>query len=93
MLTAYVACAETVRIEAFAVAGWAMLMVLAQRALSTPVRHVRRNVQAVTGDLELLDGTREQLTPELLVAGPEAALRLLPAATIMLAVALVAFRL
>jgi hypothetical protein len=93
VLTAYVACAETIRIEAIATAGWAMLMVIAQRTLSTPVRHIRRNVRAVNGDLELNDGTRETLTPESLVAAPEAAMLLLAAATILLAVALVAFRL
>ena len=93
VLTAYVACAETVRVEAVAAAGWAMLMVLAQRALSTPVRHVRRDVRSVSGELELSDGTREELTRELLVAAPETAMRLLAAATILLAVALVAFRL
>ena len=93
VLTAYVACAETVHVEAFALAGWAMLMVLAQRALSTPVRHVRRNVRSIRGDLELSDGTREELTRELLVSAPETALRLLAASTILLAVAMVAFRL
>ena len=93
VLTTYAACAETLRVEALAAAGWAMLMVLAQRALSTPVRHVRRDVVSITGELELSDGTREQLTRELLVAAPEAALRLLPVATILLAATLVAFRL
>ena len=93
VLTAYVACAETMRVEAVVAAGWATLMVLAQRTLSTPVRHVRRDVRTVSGALELNDGTRESLTPESLVAAPEAAMLLLAAATILLAVALVAFRL
>ncbi len=93
VLTAYVACAEAVRIEAFAAAGWAMLMVIAQRSLSTPVRHIRRDVRTISGNFELTDGTREELTHELLVAAPEAAMRLMAAATILLAVALVAFRL
>ena len=93
VLTAYFACAEKVRVEAIAAAGWAMLLVMAQRALSTPVRHVRRDVQAISGELELSDGTRELLTREHLVAGPETAMLLMAAATILLAVALVAFRL
>jgi hypothetical protein len=93
VLTAYVACAETVRVEAIAAAGWAMLMVLAQRALSTPVRHVRRNVRSFTGELELLDGTRETLSREHLVAGPESAMQLLAGASILIAVALVVLRL
>ncbi|MEP6893270.1 MAG: hypothetical protein ABI927_05765 [Gaiellaceae bacterium] len=93
VLTAYVACAETIRVEAVAAAGWAMLLVIAQRALSTPVRHIRRRVRSVDGTFELTDGTHEVLSRELLVAGPEAALRLMAASTILLAVAMVAFRL
>jgi hypothetical protein len=93
VLTAYFACAGRLRVEAVAAAGWAMLMVIAQRTLSTPVRHIRRDVRTIDGDFELTDGTREELTHELLVAAPEAAMRLMAAATILLAVALVAFRL
>ena len=44
------------------------------------------------GELELADGAREALTRETLVAAPEAALRLLAAATVLLAAALVALR-
>jgi hypothetical protein len=93
VLTAYFACAGTIHAEAVAAAGWAMLMVIAQRALSTPVRRIRREAVSVTGEMTLADGTRQDLTPELLVAASESALRLLPAATILLAIALVAFRL
>jgi hypothetical protein len=93
VLTAYFACAEKVRVEAIAAANWAMLLVMAQRSLSTPVRHVRRDVRAISGELELSDGTREPLTREHLVAGPETAMLLMATATILLAVALVAFRL
>lgn len=93
VLTAYFACAQTVRVEAIAAAVWAMLMVTAQRALSTPVRRMRREVRSVSGEIELADGSREQLSREQLVAAPESALRLLVAASILIAAALVAFRL
>ena len=74
-------------------AAWATVLSLAQRRLSTPVRRSRREVVAVTGELELADGGREAVTRETLVAAPEAALRLLAAATVLIAAALVAFRL
>ena len=47
----------------------------------------------MTGELELADGGREAVTRETLVAAPETALKLLTAATVLLAAALVAFRL
>jgi hypothetical protein len=93
VLTAYFACAETLRVEAVAAAGWALLMVTAQRALSTPVRRMRREVRSVSGELELSDGTREPLSRDQLVAAPETALRLMAASALLLAAALVAFRL
>jgi hypothetical protein len=47
VLTAYFAAAERLRGEAFAAAGFALLMSLAQRTLSSEVRFARRNA----GDL------------------------------------------
>ena len=93
VVTGYVACAGTLRAAAVIAAAWATVLSLAQRRLSTPVRHARRDVVAVTGEMELADGGREAVTREVLVAAPEAALRLLAAATILIAAALVAFRL
>jgi hypothetical protein len=92
VLTAYVACAERVRTEAVLAAAWAALLSLGQRALSTPVRRVRREVVAVHGELELDAGRREELSTELLVSGPELALRLLTASTVAIAAALVVLR-
>ena len=92
VLTGYVACTGTLRVAAVIAAAWATVLSLAQRRLSTPVRHARRDVVAVTGELELTDGSREAVTRELLVAAPEAALRLLAAAAILIAAALVALR-
>ncbi len=93
VLTGYLACAGAVRSEAVLLAAWATLLSLAQRRLSTEVRRARRQVVAVRGDVELVAGGREAITRDALVAAPEAALRLLAAATVLAAVALVAFRL
>ena len=88
-----VACAGTLRSATVVAAAVGIGPSLAQRRLSTPVRRVRREVVGVTGELELESGDREALTREALVAAPEAALRLLAAATVLIAVALAAFRL
>ena len=92
LLTGYFACAGTVTWEALLAAGWAALLSLAQRLLSTPVRRARRRMAAVAGTIELRDGTREAITPETLTTAPEAALRSLAAATVCLALALVVLR-
>jgi hypothetical protein len=92
-LTGYAACAGTLSAGAVLGASWATLLSLAQRRLSTPVRRLRRQVAAVSGRLELADGSHEPLDGATLTAAPEAALRLLTAATIGLAAALVVLRL
>jgi hypothetical protein len=75
-VTAYVAQTGTLRVEALLAALWATLLSLAQRRLSTPARRLRRSAEAPSGDL-----------------GPlEDALRLLTAATVVLAAALVVLR-
>jgi len=93
VVTAYVAMAEEVRAEAVLAAAWATALSLAQRRLSSNVRMLRRRVRAVHGELDLLDGAREPITREELVATPEAALRLLAVSTVLAAAALVALRL
>jgi hypothetical protein len=93
LLTGYVAQAETVSREALLAAAFATLLSLAQRLLSTQVRHVRRRVARVTGELELRDGGREPVTAATLAAAPEAALKALAAATVALALALLVLRL
>jgi hypothetical protein len=92
LLTAYFACAGRLRWEALLAAAFAALSSYAQRRLSSPVRRLRRSVAAVSGALELKDGTREPITRETLIAGNEAALRALALAVIALAVALVLIR-
>ncbi len=49
VLTGYFVEAQTLRLEAFAAAGYALLLSLAQRALSTPVRRARRAEGTTTG--------------------------------------------
>ncbi len=93
LLTGYFACAGTITWEALLAAAFAALLSLAQRLLSTPMRHVRRRATAVTGTIEFRDGTRETIGPETLTAPPEAALRALAGAAVCLALALVVLRL
>jgi len=80
LVTAFVAQTGTIRLEAVLAAGWATLLSLAQRRLSTQVRQARR-------------GTDAPADAASLVAAPEAALKLLAVATVALAAALVALRL
>jgi len=93
VLTAYVAMAETIRTEAVLAAAWAIALSLAQRHLSSSVRRLRRRVHTVHGEIELLDGSREPITKDALIATSEVALRLLTASTVLAAAALVALRL
>jgi hypothetical protein len=92
VLTAYFASARTLHGTAFAAAGYAFASSWAQRQLSTPVRLVRRRVVAVTGAIELDDGSTQRLDSNALAAVPERALKMLAAATVLLAVALLLVR-
>jgi hypothetical protein len=65
----------------------------AQRALSTPVRRLRRRVAAVEGTITMRDGTTEVLDARAVRAAPEAALKLLSVAMPLLAAGLVLARL
>ena len=88
VLTGYVAQTETIRAPALLAAAWAVALSLAQRRLSTPARHVRRDVVDVDGGLALSDGRVERLDRAALLAAPEAALRLLTWATVLVAASL-----
>ncbi len=92
LLTGYFAEAQQLRPEALLAAAFATLLSLAQRALSTQVRTVRRHVTALDGGLEV-DGRREPLTSAWLLAACESALRLLAGAVVLLAAALLVWRL
>ena len=77
LLTGYFVVAEELTVEAALSAGFAVATSLAQRALSTPVRAVRRGRSS---------------DPPHTIAGPEMALRALTAAMVLLASALLALR-
>ena len=93
LLTAYFACAGTISWVSLLAAAFAALTSYVQRVLSTPVRHVRRRVVAVSGTIELRDGEREPVTPELFYQTQERSLQLLAAAHVCLAGALLVLRL
>ena len=92
VLATFFAAARGLRAEAVAAAAFATLVSYVQRVLSTPVRLVRRRVRAVSGRIELAGGTELPVTRETLAGEPERALRLLSAAMVALAVALVLVR-
>ncbi len=92
-LTGYFAQAGTISVEAVLVALACTALSAAQRALSTPVRELRRHVVRVSGDVELDDGTRRSIDASMLRDVPERALRLLTIATVILAIGLVVARL
>jgi hypothetical protein len=76
VLATYFAAAETVRLEAVAACAFTALLSAAQRALSTPVRRMRRSAHQISD----------------VGHDAERALRLLTAATAALAIALVLMR-
>jgi 4-hydroxybenzoate polyprenyltransferase len=88
----YAAVAGDLDLAALLAAVFAVLLSLAQRALSSHVRFVRRRVAGVEGRLELRNGSETPIDADTLIAAEEAGLRLLAAATVLLAAALVAFR-
>lgn len=92
LLTGYVVVAEKLTAEALLAALFALATSLAQRKLSTQVRTVRRRVDTVSGVIRMSDGGLEQITATTLIAAPEAALRLLAAAMVSLAAALLVLR-
>jgi hypothetical protein len=75
------------------IAGACIAISAAQRALSTPVRRLRRRVVAVEGTITLRDGTTETLGADVIRTAPEAALKLLALAMPVLATAFVISRL
>jgi len=79
-------------IPAVAVATAAALVSLAQRVLSTRVRAVRRRSLSVHGEARYRDGSHETLDAGGLIAAPEAALRILWLAVVVLAVGLLLAR-
>lgn len=93
VICGYAAVAGEIGVAALLAAAFAVLLSLAQRVLSNQVRFVRRRVVVVRGALELRDGSRESIDAQRLIAAEERGLRLLAVATVVLAAALVAYRL
>ena len=93
VICGYAAVAGEIGVAAAIAAAFAVLLSLAQRTLSNRVRFVRRRVDDVSGALVLRDGTAETINAEWLIAAEERGLRLLAAASVVLAASLVAFRL
>jgi hypothetical protein len=93
VIVAAFAQTATVTVEAVLVAAACVAISAAQRALSTPVRRLRRQVDAVEGRLRLRDGTEEPLEAGSLRTAPESALRLLSVAMPLLAIGAVLARL
>jgi heme O synthase-like polyprenyltransferase len=89
----YAAVAGEIGVTAVLAAAFAVLLSLAQRALSNRVRFVRRRVDEISGEIVLRDGRRKAIDAHWLIAAEEDGLRLLAASTVTLAAALVAFRL
>jgi hypothetical protein len=93
VICGYAAVAGEIGVAAVLGAAFAVFLSLAQRVLSSHVRQVRRQVAAVRGELELRDGSRKPIDARFLTSAAESGLRLLAAATVILAAALVAVRL
>jgi hypothetical protein len=81
ILAAYLAAAGNITWQALAAAAFGCFLILAQRRLSTPIRHVRRRLADVD------DEARAEL-----IRGAEDALQAMCAAVVCLAVALVILR-
>lgn len=92
-LCGYAAVAGDIHVVALLGAAFAVLMSLAQRTLSSHVRHVRRGARSIHGELQLRDGSSEPIDEHFLTHAPEHGLRLLAAATVLLAITLVFMRL
>jgi len=88
VLTAYVAQTGTLRAGAVVVAGAALLLSLAQRALSTPARTLRRRTRFVIGRIEPVNGPPVAIDTTVLLAPLERALRCCSWAMVALAVGL-----
>jgi hypothetical protein len=88
VITAYVAQTGTLRPAALLGAAACFAISAAQRALSTPVRRLRRHVTSVSGTMVLDDGTTEKLDATALRSTSERALRLMSVAMPVLAAAL-----
>jgi hypothetical protein len=93
LLTAYAAQADGLGLAAVLGAAGAFAVSLAQRALSTPARLLRRQARSVTGTITLGDGTVRAIDEGLLRRPLEQALRAMSWGMVALAAALAVARL
>jgi hypothetical protein len=93
VVTAYVAQTGTLSVEAVLAAAACATLSATQRALSTPVRELRRHATDVTGTVTFDDGSTRALDAGALRSAPEQALRLLCVAVPLLAATLIVLRL
>jgi len=93
VLTANFAQTNTLNTIGLLGAGYGLALALAQRRLSTPARRLRRRVDRVEGEICLQDGTTIPIDRYLLLKPLERALQLLVAASVFIALALLAMRL
>ncbi len=92
LLATSFAVVEELRVDAVCAAAYATTLSLAQRALSTQARSVRRDVAEIDGTIVHRDGTTTAIDARALALAPERALMLMSAAAVAIAVALVVGR-
>ena len=92
VLTSYWINSSNLSIAAVLLALGCFTLSLAQRALSTQVRLIRRKTLAVRGTMEMADGSRVNLDSSMLILAPESALRLLSLTIVVFAGSFLAFR-
>ena len=90
--TGFWASASTFRVGGVLAAAACFALSVAQRALSTPVRALRRRTARVQGSIERTDGTVEPVDRRTLTEAPERALRAMSLAVPLIAAAMVAAR-
>ncbi len=93
LLTAYVGETGRLALAPVVAATGAAALSFAQRALSTPARHLRRQVSSVEGALILTDGRRVNIDERTLLAPLERALQASSWAIVLLAAAIAISRL
>ena len=92
VLVAFYVQAEELTVAALFGAVAALGLSLAQRALSTPARTMRRRVNRVEGIVAMNDGSERELDVSIMLEPLERALRALSWSTVALALALIAAR-
>jgi hypothetical protein len=92
-LTAFFAQAQELRLDGLLVAAACLMLSIAQRRLSTPVRELRRRTESVMGEQRLKDGRIVELDAAAIVAPMESALMACSLGMVLLAAGLVAARL